>query len=317
VIDDEDLRKKLIKSYGDHFITSKGLRNKLFILCSRVWVTSTMETPLGGVFLSCRRFVYHLSHGIPVKKAGDAEEGVRWYKKAYYHLVETNFSAFLAPTPDAKIRYQKVYGCSDSKMVLNPQPRMSVMFAEQPKEKKSFKVLYAPTWRNVDAVKLFPFAEYNEETLARALDELNVDIYLHPHPIRQSVDFSGVKSSRLKVTFDKPGEDVNLYLSHYDLLVTDYSSIFVEFLALDRPVMFVPYDYKKFKDRIGMFDYDGDLSTGPKVYSQEEFIKEIRNFVEGKDEYIAQRRALSLKLNGSQVKEACETNYKYIVKQLG
>ena len=319
VIDDDNLRATLIKSHGDYFISSKSLKHKLFILSSKVWVTSTMETPIGGIFLSTRRFVYHLSHGIPVKKAGSSERRARWYKKLYYKLVETNFSAFLAPTEDSKIRYQQVYGCGIKKMVLNPMPRMSVVFEDNKKEKKSFKVLYAPTWRNVDAKHLFPFDHYNEEALGEALEKMNVDVFLHPHPIKACIDFSGVKSPRLKIVFDKLGEDVNLYLSHYDLIITDYSSIFLEFIALGRPVMFMPYDYNEFKNRIGMFDYDGDLSTGPIVHTQEEFLAELQKFVDGKDIYEEKRKALSYRLNGDKnsLVDACEINYQFIVNKLG
>lgn len=316
VVDDNELRAKLIQKHGNHFISSSGLRNKLFILCSRIWVTSTMETPVGGILLSLRRFVYHLGHGVPVKKAGGAEQSVRWYKKMYYFLVETNFSAFLSPTLKASTRYQQVYGCRSHKMVINPQPRLSIMFADKPLMKTAYRVLYAPTWRNLDSVKLFPFADYSEELLLAALEEMDVEICLHPHPIRSAVDFSGVQSPRLKVVFDRPGEDVNQYLSHYDLLVTDYSSIFVEFLALKRPVIFVPYDYSDFGKNIGMFDFEGDLSTGPNVHTQKDFVLALRNFIQGIDTYQEKRVRVSEELNGHQLKDACEVNYQYLISKL-
>ena len=41
--------------------------------------------------------------------------------------------------------------------------------------------------------------------------------------------------------------DINRILNHIDVLVTDYSSVFYDFLVLDRPILFAPFDLEEYQ----------------------------------------------------------------------
>ena len=50
--------------------------------------------------------------------------------------------------------------------------------------------------------------------------------------------------------------DVNSFLPFVDVLITDYSALYHDFLLLDRPILFVPYDYEEFEQQNGfLYDY--------------------------------------------------------------
>ena len=80
-----------------------------------------------------------------------------------------------------------------------------------------------------------------------------------------------------------------------DLLITDYSSIYMDYVLLDRPIVFFPYDYEKYtaKDREISFDYDW-VTPGPKCRSQAELLTAIHEFlIAGNDRYQNKRREMA------------------------
>jgi len=135
-------------------------------------------------------------------------------------------------------------------------------------KKKGQKILlYAPTFR--DTGKGDDFLEKKALDLAK-LDELavqnNLCVIFKIHPFREfPADFS--KYANL-MKYDDEG-DVYPFLPLVDLLITDYSSIFFDFLYLDKPIVFFPYDIEKYirEDRNLKYDYNW-VTPGSKCTNQ-------------------------------------------------
>lgn len=86
--------------------------------------------------------------------------------------------------------------------------------------------------------------------------------------------------------------DVYPVLCETDLLVTDYSSIYFDYLLLDRPMVFFPYDLDEYRSRERglLFDY-ADLTPGPKAHTQAALQAAIVDVLDaGRDEYREQRQ---------------------------
>ncbi|WP_198591154.1 CDP-glycerol glycerophosphotransferase family protein, partial [Vibrio breoganii] len=81
VVNDDRQRTDAISRYGEHFITSRGIKNKIYILNAKYWITSSLETPVGGVFLRKNRKVINLGHGMPYKLVGLQERNLSKLKK--------------------------------------------------------------------------------------------------------------------------------------------------------------------------------------------------------------------------------------------
>ena len=92
-----------------------------------------------------------------------------------------------------------------------------------------------------------------------------------------------------------PRGDVYPLMIHCDLLITDYSSIFFDFLLLDRPVLFFPYDLDRYlaRDRDMYFDYNV-MTPGPKCRTYDELESQMKNTVQPdfQDEYAEERRKI-------------------------
>ena len=76
----------------------------------------------------------------------------------------------------------------------------------------------------------------------------------------------------------------------FDGLITDYSSIYVEFLPFDRPIVFVKDDHERFREIRGFgFDYE-TYFPGPKVDGFGAFLDRLETIAEsGTDGFGAER----------------------------
>ena len=84
VINNKKARALLKKRHGDYFISSLSLINIFTILRAGTWVCSSLETPVGGIFLAKNRTVLHLGHGNPLKNIGLLEKKLSPVKFFYY-----------------------------------------------------------------------------------------------------------------------------------------------------------------------------------------------------------------------------------------
>src|SRR5699024_2801363 len=78
--------------------------------------------------------------------------------------------------------------------------------------------------------------------------------------------------------------DTNELLSVVDILITDYSSIFFEFLPTKKPVLFYAYDAKDYQKKRGTYIAMEEL-PGPLCHTLNEVIISIRNIDEVKKDY--------------------------------
>lgn len=77
-----------------------------------------------------------------------------------------------------------------------------------------------------------------------------------------------------------------LILRITDILITDYSSVFFEFLLTDRPIIFFAFDLEKYvgKLREMYFDYE-TITPGPKAKTVTELYQCLEDVVAGRDVY--------------------------------
>ena len=116
----------------------------------------------------------------------------------------------------------------------------------------------------------------------------NSHLFISLHP-KFSLDKYG--NSKLgNISFLPSGFDIYPTLPLFDALITDYSSLFSDFLLLDRFIIFLVYDLEKYKIEMGLFDDFDEMTPGPKVFTNEQLVAELEKILKGKDEYKDRRR---------------------------
>lgn len=181
------------------------------------------------------------------------------------------------------------------------------------KEKGRRIILYAPTFRNsrIDAMS------------RGVLDTKELSEFAGKYKAVIVFKFHGITGINLKLSSDRiiaydASADIQPLLKMTDILITDYSSVYMDFLLLDKPVVFFNYDQEEYarQDRGFILDYD-TMTPGPKCRCQQELLTVLGSLLsEKRDDYAENRRDI-LKLafeytNGN----ASERIWKFITKQV-
>jgi CDP-glycerol glycerophosphotransferase (TagB/SpsB family) len=149
-------------------------------------------------------------------------------------------------------------------------------------------ILYAPTFRDARG-NILQDANFDLDKLDKFLISNNCYFIIKHHQAGESI-----KKLDLKRIIVLPN-DFDLYplLKYVDILINDYSSVFFDFLLLNRPIIFFPFDLKKYlsNDRELYFDYD-DFVPGPKAHNFKELLNWIKYFIDGKDNFSKKREKI-------------------------
>ena len=175
-------------------------------------------------------------------------------------------------------------------------------------------ILYAPTWRHGrEPTKFFPFKDFNKDKLVDFLEQKNTILLLRPHKndlnkhqeIRLFLE-DLANSKRVKLATHTIFDDVNSILPFVDILMTDYSGLYHDYLLMNRPMIFIPYDYGEFESKSGfLYDYYNNL-PGPAVDSFEKLQFELENIINGTDNYLKPRKTLRDKIHKYRDSSSCE-----------
>lgn len=155
--------------------------------------------------------------------------------------------------------------------------------------KKGPVILYTPTFRDSGVNPLTQDALHMDK-LFELVHRLGAHLMIKPHT-RTPVMFSGPLPGH--VSLCNSTSDIYPFLPLADVMITDYSSIFTEYLLLDRPVLFFWADFDSYmkEDRGFQFPFEG-MCPGPKYRTENELLQGIEDALTGKDDWKEQRRSL-------------------------
>ncbi len=91
-----------------------------------------------------------------------------------------------------------------------------------------------------------------------------------------------------------------------DMLITDYSSIYFDYLLTNKPIIFTPFDYEKYitKDRELYYDYN-EVTPGPKCNDWNEVLEWIKKFEENSNLFQEKRYKIKNKFHKYQDNKRC------------
>ena len=309
VINDDEKRIALTQQYGDHFIDTRTKEGKQTAIRAAAWVVSWLDLPLGGLFLRFRRYVLHLGHGILLKGLGFTEKDGHFIKKLYYWLNKSNITCSLATSTFMSKLVAKSMGTGVNRTIIAGQPYTDALFNEPVSlpiiNKTQFNVLYAPTWRKHSEVKLFPFADFNFTALEDFLTKNNIHIFVRFHPAyEETIPQDILKMKNVSLFSAKQYTEIMDYINCFDSLITDYSSIYLDYMPLERPILFLPYDLdEELKTSGFVMDYM-ENTPGLKPATQAEFIEALLKAKNSPEQFIPAIKELNQKLN-SNPKNCC------------
>lgn len=151
-------------------------------------------------------------------------------------------------------------------------------------------IIFAPTFRD-SKNNIYKSEAWNFERWDHFNRKNQIILIIKDHP-RPDLERYAKQSDT--IFYYNNSCDIYPFLPSSDLLITDYSSIYMDYLLLDKPIVFYPFDYEYYisNDREIQFDYNW-ITPGPKCFSQEDLEIEILNFLFlGKDLYAEKRNEI-------------------------
>lgn len=283
VINDSELRNSLSSKYGkQYFIETESIQGIRQALSAGVWFTSA-GLPAYGTGLHKKRLIINLWHGVPLKKIALLDPNLKKAARIYFKKIfSENYTCILTTSHELIPLMARSFAVSEDKIKVWGQPRndglfqkndcreiLGQLFPDLPEYTKT--VLYAPTFRDYGQVQLFPFKDFDQEQLEAFLEEKNMLLFIRTHVAEQG-SAAPYLGKRIRFLGNEQAEDVTGILNIFDCLITDYSSIYIDYLLTDKPMIFLPYDRQQYLDGRGMnFDYD-DVTPGPKPETFNDFL---------------------------------------------
>lgn len=327
VMNDDKKREELGEKYGkEYFLDGKTMAGIRKILSCKVWFTSTAP-PLYGVGFRKKYVILNLWHGIPLKKIGMEQENLSWFTRKYYkYLFADNYEGVVTTSSHLVHIMSRSFLVEPERIKVWGQPRNDVLFSSNSEGKGLEEVfsgelppyekvvLYAPTFRDHEPTQLFPFQDMDRERLCQWLEEKKIFLCIRLHLYDQTgyqwiqeLDRTG---SRIRFLNEDRVADIMEVLKEFDLLITDYSSIYMDYLLTGKPVLFLPYDQEEYlKDRGMNFPYD-QVTPGPKPKTFQEFLNSMEDLLYNHDGYVRQRESVNNFLNEIQ-RPCCADICKY------
>ena len=274
------------------------LRAKYAVMCNGI-------SDLNHAFLG-RAVFLNVWHGVPLKKVGydDTKEkdwdsrGQRIRRKIQQFPLGREY--VVATSRTFSEIYKSAFRRPAEQILTYGQPRNDFFYDDEelfPVNEKLRKrlegqnvVLYAPTHRQ-EGKTPFPLKEHFD---LKGLDEFCRDhqilfiIRRHFYHIHEDVDLSDYSNI---VDMTKDSLDIQELLIETDILITDYSSTYIDYLLLDRPVIFYDFDYDSYieKDREMYFPYD-EVTPGIKAGTFDELMNGMSQIVSGIDDFKEDRK---------------------------
>ena len=172
--------------------------------------------------------------------------------------------------------------------------------------------MYAPTFKkglgkqetHLNENNILNLDNYNEQTLVDFLEKNNYLLILKLHPSEENNNNELLSDNIVFLKDDAMLEKfitINEILDGVDLLISDYSSIYIDYINLERPILFFDTDKDEYEKNRGIIFNSTDFwwQAGPKVHSIDSFIDETKKLFEQENYYKKERQIFNKLVNGS------------------
>ena len=246
--------------------------------------------------------VINLWHGVPIKKIMFDDEAQRTLmnsnKAKFIHFFEKRpfrHTYHFATSPNIVEIYKRCFR-SDDEHVLNMGQARNDYFYEQRhnpyRDRFNNKriILYMPTHRKAGNLTMDMNVLLNLDKIDK-ICAMNNAVFLIKKHFYHSKEKSivGNYNNIKEITNENPSAQV--LLDAADILITDYSGCFIDFLLLDRPILFYCYDLDEYllNDRNMYIDYRSTI-PGEICEDKEALNTSLEVLLKGEDLFVNKRK---------------------------
>ncbi len=220
-----------------------------------------------------RRKIINLWHGVAFKTIELLMPNIDKQKLSLLKKNSKLYDMLIASSEQDKITNANAFGVPLDKVHITGLPRYEILkkdytlgtvLQEEEEKIKKIKgdkklVLFAPTFRenNVSAIKQISSEEWILLQVFAKQNNILIGIRPHPYDVKHLPEI--IKDSNHFCLFENSEfTEVNLLLKHTDILIVDFSSIWIDYLLLHKPIVGFAKDYEWYlhKERGFVYDFD-------------------------------------------------------------
>lgn len=282
-----------------------SMRARYHIITSGISVFNHGFVDFDKINLIKGSFQFQLWHGVPWKKIGYdrfenyningiKEKIVRWYNE---------YNLYIASSENYFKQIQSAFSISGEKILKVGQPRNAILFDDEKCKmlRKSYFekyninentiiITYMPTFR--ECKNNYEFLSDNDINKLCEISGKNLLFILKEHFVNKS------KVCNTNNILNINEIDSQELLAITDILITDYSSCFFDFLIRDKPIIHYIYDYEYYKneDR-GLYYTVDEVQCGLIAYNKEELVNCLLHIFEVDDTNVLRKSAINKYIN--------------------
>lgn len=292
----KDIRRKGYAAYYMHSV--KGI---YYAIIAKVGIFSTGEDDLNHYLISSKLILINLWHGSPLKKIMHDDkitfhEPSKVMRILFPFCRTSKVKMICASSPQTAATLQSAFQAESNIVKVTGYSRNDILFENKHSENSSNKKgIYLPTHRGEGSYNIVEQFRQTFDQLDPFLNAHKVflDVKLHFYH-ENEIDSKSFYSNIKFIPHSSINGDIYSILNDYDFLITDYSSIYFDFLLLDRPIIFFPYDISSYlsSDRQLYYDYN-EVTPGSKAYNLYQLKAALEKIIVEEDEYRLQREAVN------------------------
>ena len=278
--------------------------------------------------------IINLSHGMVLKKLTTDKREVTNYsllrrleRKVVSKLTSSKIDGsmidlHIATSESTKKNLYKIFPCPNFK--ITGQPRDDIFYVNLKKDiilnkiglgeyKNKIIVSYLPTFR--DQISSYNSITGSDNKIINNFFEYN------PNVVILEKSHYNEKSSANKIHFhhtnyknlSKTKIDTQELLYVTDILITDYSGVFIDFLHLNRPIIFYPFDFEEYNKTRGIFYNYEKIACGRIVYNLKNLLNAILDYIENPNLDKEKRKAVKKLFHNFTDGKSCQRVYNEII----
>lgn len=290
-----------IKSSGGVCYLANSLKGIYYTLQAKRIIVSSGKKDVNYLFGNGAQWI-QLWHGNPMKKIGLDDKFSSMHSffqrkivtKFLPFIAETNYDYIVSNSEIFSDKMASAFGLKSSQVLETGCPRNDIFYAKQTdafndalrlKFNGCKLVYYLPTFRSHEFTNsLFTLKDYKQNEFEAFLEANNMVFVSKGHFVDSSLGAQQHNNnSRLINLVDEEVSDINFMLKDADLLVTDYSGAYFDFLLTEKPIVFAAFDLEEYLSysREMYFDYE-EAVAGPIVKTWSELYRALQDIWDDK-----------------------------------
>ncbi|MFC1559169.1 CDP-glycerol glycerophosphotransferase family protein [Gemmatimonadota bacterium] len=228
-------------------------------------------------------------HGVPIKKIGFDDEmsrttrqRIRLKIRLFPYLTDRCDIVFACSEFDRDI-YASAFKVSYDNIYVTGYARNDILIETSSKTQYSdnneMKIIYMPTLRGRQGsdYHLLHDAGFDYDMYDAMLNKYKMSFHIRLHPVQNITDYDKECIDRCRsIHLVTEVDDIYEVLGQYDVLISDYSGIYFDYLLLDRPILLAPIDFNEYlqTDREHYRAYE-EFCPSPACYSWNDVIDRL------------------------------------------